>query len=117
MLHRPMLVALIGEPTDDDRMIESVQLDPDHRFPVFDPRRPGRTVRLRIRRNRIEALVPLWWRTQLTLDLDSMSVQFWSRLEDPDGPPLWVFVEAPILGLSRSGGPLPAPCAEKARAA
>lgn len=117
--HRPMLVALIGEPTEDDRMIESLALDPDRLYPVYDPDRPGRWyVRLRQVGDRIEAIVPRWWRRQLTLDLDPMGVQFWERPGSPDGmPPLWVFVGAPILGLCRSGGPLPAPWAEKARAA
>lgn len=115
MLHRPMLVALIGQPTDDGRMIESVRLDPSRRYACY---RPGEAathhVQLRQSGDRIEAIVPRWWRTQLTLDLDPHACEFWDRPEaEPDDPPLWVFRDAEIRSLCFSGA-LPAPWAEAA---
>ncbi len=85
-------VAKVGVVSDDGRMLEGLRFDPDRHYPVVGRGGPG--VRLRLRGTDVQAKVPRFWRSDL-----SLAVNGTAEHREIDGRDVMVFVNPEARGL------------------
>jgi hypothetical protein len=83
-------VGKLNTVSDDGRMLEGLQVDPDRVYPVIGRGgHPAGGVRLRVRGNDVQAKIPRVWRSQYSLAVEPGGQTEWREI---DGRQVLVFV-------------------------